>query len=152
MIEIDETFTVAAPPDEVYKVLSDPHAVVECVQGAALGETHEDGTFDGFITIKFSALRIKFTGVVGLDLDEPNRRGTMTASGKDGQGGTKFNVAAEFAVHAGENDRTSVVTAKGDVNLRGKLASVIENAASAVVERMTADFVDALSMRCASGA
>ena len=108
------------------------------------------GFIDSSIVIKFSALRIKFLGRVGLDLEPLDRRGTMTASGKDGQGGTKFNVEAEFAVHPGDTEQTSVVTAKGDVNLRGKLASVIENAASAVVERMTADFVDALSMRCAS--
>ncbi|WP_051247288.1 alpha/beta fold hydrolase [Nocardioides halotolerans] len=151
MIEINEEFTVAAPPDEVYAVLSDPHAVVECVQGAELGETHEDGTFDSSITIKFSALKIKFLGRVGLDLDEPDRRGTMTASGKDGQGGTKFNVTAEFTVQPGQETGTSFVTTKGEVELRGKLAGMIEGAATAVTKRMAGEFIEALSLRCASG-
>jgi esterase/lipase/carbon monoxide dehydrogenase subunit G len=150
MIEINEEFIVAAPPDVVYSVLSDPHAVVECVQGAELGETHEDGTFDSAIVIKFSALKIKFLGRVGLDLDPLDLRGTMTASGKDGQGGTKFNVTAEFSVVPGEAEGTSFVTTKGDVEIRGKLASMIEGAASAVTKRMAGEFVEALSLRCAS--
>jgi esterase/lipase/carbon monoxide dehydrogenase subunit G len=151
MIEINEEFTVAAPPAEVYQVLSDPHAVVECVQGAELGETHEDGSFDSSITIKFSALRIKFLGRVTLELEEPERRGTMTATGKDGQGGTKFAVTAEFGVSEGEAPQESLVTIKGEVELRGKLASVIEGAAGAVTQRMTGEFIEALRLRCASG-
>ena len=79
MIEINEAFTVTAPPAEVYAVLSDPHAVVECVAGASLGESHEDGSFDGMMTVKFSALRVAFKGRVKLDLDEETRHGVVHA-------------------------------------------------------------------------
>lgn len=37
------------------------------------------------------------------------------------------------------------------MELKGKLASVIENAAAVVVRKMTEEFVEALSIRCASG-
>ncbi len=151
MIEINETFTVAAPPAEVYAVLSDPHAVVECVAGAALGDQHEDGSYDGSMTVKFSALRVAFAGKVALDLDEEARQGTVHARGRDGQGGTKFEATATFNVEPADGGAASVVGANGEVVLSGKLASVIEGAAGAVVKRMTADFVEALSVRCASG-
>jgi carboxylesterase len=152
MIEINEKFTVAASPDEVYAVLSDPHAVVECVAGASLGDSHEDGSFDGMMTVKFSALRIAFKGRVKLDLDEEARRGVVHASGRDGQGGTKFKATAGFDIAPAGDGTSSEVTATGEVDLSGKLASVIENAAAAVVRRMTGEFVTALSIRCASGA
>ncbi|HEX3590782.1 MAG TPA: alpha/beta fold hydrolase [Pseudonocardiaceae bacterium] len=151
MIEINEKFTVAASPDEVYAVLSDPHAVVECVAGASLGEQHEDGSFDGMMTVKFSALRVAFKGKVKLDLDEEARRGVVQASGKDGQGGTKFKATASFDIGPLDGGKAAEVTAAGEVELSGKLASVIENAATAVVRRMTGEFVTALSVRCASG-
>jgi esterase/lipase/carbon monoxide dehydrogenase subunit G len=150
MIEINETFTVPAKPEDVYAVLSDPHAVVECVPGAEVGQTHEDGTFDITMLVKFSALRIRFAGRVGLELDEAERRGTMTASGKDAQGGTRFQVTAGFLVVPGADPGTSEVSTTGEVQLRGKLASVIEGAAGAVVKRMTGEFIEALSLRCAS--
>ncbi|WP_328582020.1 serine aminopeptidase domain-containing protein [Streptomyces sp. NBC_00370] len=149
MIEINEKFSVAAVPDEVYAVLSDPHAVVECVSGAELGEQREDGSYHGTMTVKFSALRVKFAGKILLELDREARWGKVVASGRDGQGGTKFQATAEFTVVEGD-DGSAVGTVSGQVELNGKLASVIENAATAVVRRMTADFVEALSMRCAS--
>jgi len=151
MIQINETFTVAAPPDEVYRVLSDPEAVVECVEGASLGAQRDDGTYDGKMTVKFSALRVSFSGRVGLELDEQARQGTVTASGRDGQGGTKFRATASFRVAPGDDGGRSLVTAEGEVVLSGKLASMIENAAGAVVRRMTDDFIGALAVRCASG-
>jgi esterase/lipase/carbon monoxide dehydrogenase subunit G len=151
MIDINEKFTVAATPERVYEVLSDPDAVVECVAGAALGERHEDGSFDSTVSVKFSALRVDFKGRVQLDLDDENRRGTVTATGRDGQGGTKFKANATFDVAPAEDGASSEVTALGEVELSGKLASLIENAAAAVVKRMTGEFVTALSLRCASG-
>lgn len=150
MIEINEKFTVAASPAEVYAVLSDPHAVVECVAGASLGEQHEDGSYDGMMTVKFSALRVAFKGTVKLDLEPDALHGVVYASGRDGQGGTKFKATASFDVAPLDGGVAAEVTAVGEVDLSGKLASVIENAATAVVRRMTGEFVTALSMRCAS--
>jgi esterase/lipase/carbon monoxide dehydrogenase subunit G len=150
MIDINETFTVAAPADEVYRVLSDPSAVVECVEGATLGAQRDDGSYDGKMTVKFSALRVSFSGRVALELDEEARQGTVRATGRDGQGGTKFQATASFRVEPADRGQ-SLVTATGEVVLSGKLASMIENAAGAVVRRMTDDFVTALSVRCASG-
>ncbi len=54
MIRIDERFDVPdAPPRAVWGLLADPRNVVACVQGAALGQEHEDGSFDGSLTVKF---------------------------------------------------------------------------------------------------
>ena len=152
MIEINERFQVAATPQDVYAVLSDPEAVVECVAGAELGDHHEDGSFDGSITIKFGALRVAFKGRVSLELDEDSYRGTMKARGRDGQGGTRFQCQTTFKVASDDGGATSTVTATGEVELSGKLAPVVEGAANAVVERMSQDFVSALSVRCASTA
>lgn len=151
MIDIHETFTVTATPDQVYRVLSDPAAVVECVAGASLGGLRDDGSYDGTMTVKFGALRVSFAGRVRLELDDQERRGTVTATGRDGQGGTKFQAAASFTVTADGEGARSVVAAKGEIELTGKLAAVIENAATAVVRRMTGEFIEALTLRCASG-
>jgi esterase/lipase/carbon monoxide dehydrogenase subunit G len=150
MIEINEKFVVAAAPEEVYAVMSDPYAVVECVAGAALKEQNPDGTYDGTMTVRFSALRVNFAGRISLELEPESLSGTVVASGRDGQGGTKFKATAHFTV--GADAGGAVATVSGEVELNGKLASVIENAAGAVVRRMTGEFVDALSLRCASSA
>ena len=99
MIEINEQFDVpSATPRVVWDLLSDPHAVVGCVPGAALGEEHEDGTFDGSLTVKFGPAKVTFKARIELVLNEAEMHGSVTARGKDNQGGTRFRATMKFKV------------------------------------------------------
>ncbi|KWX24172.1 carbon monoxide dehydrogenase [Mycolicibacterium wolinskyi] len=149
MIQIDEQIAVPAPPDRVWDVISRPEEVVSCISGAELGEHHDDGSFDGTLVVKFSALRVRFGARVMLDLDEPEREGRLSARGRDGQGATRFNGHATFRIAEDSAAGGSRVHMVGEVNLAGKLASLIEAGAGAVVARMTKDFTDELVRRCA---
>ena len=73
MITIDERITVPASPDTVWSIMSDPHQVVGCMPGAALGEEHQDGSFDGSLTVPFGPLKIRFKARVRLQ--STTRRG-----------------------------------------------------------------------------
>jgi carbon monoxide dehydrogenase subunit G len=149
VIEIDEEIAVPAPPEHVWQVISDPAEVVSCLQGAELGAAHDDGSFDGSLVVRFSAVRVRFGARVALDLDEAERQGRLSARGRDGQGATRFNAHANFRLsedHAAGVTRVQVV---GNVTLAGKLASLIEAGAGAVIARMTRDFTDELARRCA---
>jgi carbon monoxide dehydrogenase subunit G len=148
VITIDEEITVPAPAHEVWRVMSDPTEVVSCIDGAALSESHDDGSFDGVLVVKFSAMRVRFGARVTLDLDEPERRGRLSARGRDGQGATRFGAHADFAIND-DGPGSTRVRVTGDVTLNGKLASIIEAGAGAVVTRMTRDFTDELTRRCA---
>lgn len=149
MIKIDEQIAVPAPSARVWDVISRPSEVVSCIKGAELGEQYEDGTFDGTLVVKFSALRVRFGARVSLDLDEPELVGRLSARGRDGQGATRFNGHATFAITEDAVAGGSRVHMVGEVNLAGKLASLIEAGAGAVVSRMTKDFTDELVRRCA---
>ena len=59
MIEINERIDVPSTPSTVWQILSDPHAVVDCVPGAALGEAQEDGSFDAKLVVKFVTVGTK---------------------------------------------------------------------------------------------
>lgn len=147
MIKIEEAIPVPAPPERVWAVVSDPSEVVSCIHGAELGEYHDDGSFDGALVVKFSAIRVKFGARLSLDLDEPEHEGRLSARGRDGQGATRFSAQATFRV-APDGAGGSSVQMSGEVNLAGRLASVIEAGANAVVARMTREFTDELVRRC----
>ncbi|GAB3141572.1 hypothetical protein GCM10027258_24480 [Amycolatopsis stemonae] len=147
MIEIDEKIPVPASPGRVWEVVSDPAEVVSCISGAELGESHEDGSFDGTLVVKFGAVRVRFGARVSLDLDEPAREGRLSAKGRDGQGATRFSAHATF--HVTEDAGGCWVRVTGEVALAGKLASLIEAGAGAVVSRMTKEFAAELVRRCA---
>ena len=53
MTPLKETFSIDAPPDEVWPLLSDPAVVAACIPGAELNELTPDGAHRGKVTFKF---------------------------------------------------------------------------------------------------
>ncbi|MFD4778888.1 SRPBCC domain-containing protein, partial [Streptomyces sp. NPDC058427] len=150
MISITEEIVVPSPHERVWEVISDPSAVVSCIGGAELGPSHDDGSFDGTLAIRFGGLRVKFAARVSLDLDESTHEGRLTARGADGQGATRFSAGATFRVVEGDGPGTSRVFCDGEIKLNGKLAKLIESGAGMVVSRMTKEFTDQLVQKCAA--
>ncbi|WP_067892760.1 SRPBCC domain-containing protein [Nocardia vaccinii] len=149
MITITEDIDVPCPPGRVWEVVSDPSQVVGCIRGAELGASHDDGSFDGALVVKFGAVRVKFGARIALDLDPESQEGHLTARGNDGQGATRYRANATFGVSHGPAAGTSRVGVRGDITLTGKLVPLIEAGAGAVISRMTKDFADELVRRCA---
>lgn len=149
MISITEEIAVPSPPARVWEIISDPSAVVSCIGGAELGPSHDDGSFDATLAIRFGGLRVKFAARISLDLDESAREGRLTARGADGQGATRFTAGATFRVVEGGTSGTSKVFCDGEIKLNGKLAKLIESGAGMVVSRMTGEFTDQLVQKCA---
>ena len=148
MIEINERIEVpSAAPRVVWDLLSDPKDVVNCVPGAVLGEAHEDGTFDGSMTVKFGPARVTFKAHIELDLDEANMTGKVTARGKDNQGGTRFRATMGFKVVEQDGPPGSTVLISGENEISGKLAGVVEAGAKLVIKRISTEFAQNLSAR-----
>jgi carbon monoxide dehydrogenase subunit G len=152
MIEVDEQFDVPAPPETVWRLLADPYQVVGCVPGAAIARQNDDGSLETTLGIKFGPVNIAFQAHAELVLEPELRRGRLTARGKDKQGGARFQASATFSVAAAQAGPGSVVSTRGEVELSGRLASLIESGAQIVVKRMSAEFASCLSTRCAAAA
>lgn len=150
MIKINEQFDVpSAVSCVVWDLLSDPHAVVGCVPGAALGEEHEDGTFDGTLTVRFGPAKVTFRARIDLALDQAAMTGSVTARGKDNQGGTRFRATMSFKVTEQTEPPGSRVLIEGENEISGKLAGLVESGAKIVIRRMTAEFAENLAAHCA---
>jgi uncharacterized protein len=147
VIEVDERFEVAAPPTAVWQLLADPYAVVGCVPGASITSRADDGSLETTLSVKFGPVGVAFQAHAELELDPAAMQGRITARGRDKQGGARFTASAAFDVTpAGEG---SVVTTHGEVNITGRLASMIEGGAQVVVKRMSNEFANCLRARCA---
>jgi carbon monoxide dehydrogenase subunit G len=149
VIEISERVEVPAAPRIVWDVLSDPRAVVECVPGAKLGERLEDGTYDTALTVKFGPARVTFRAKVALELDNTAMVGRVSSRGRDDQGGTRVKTAMTFKVVPGQVPGSSAVPIDAQVEISGRLASLVESGATLVVKRMTDEFTERLAARCA---
>ena len=147
VIEVDERFEVQAEPTTVWQLLADPHAVVGCVPGAAIVAVNDDGSLETTLTVKFGPVGVSFQAHAELDLDPEAMRGRLNARGRDKQGGARFQASASFGVSALEAGTS--VTTHGEVEISGRLASMIEGGANVVAKRMSAEFAECLRARCA---
>ena len=77
MIEVTERIEVPAAPQVVWGVLSDPYVVVECVPGAAVGDKHEDGSYDATFTVKFGPAKVAFRARFTLELNAAEKSGKV---------------------------------------------------------------------------
>jgi uncharacterized protein len=149
MIEISERVEVPAAPRIVWDVLSDPRAVVDCMPGAKLGDRLEDGSYDATLNVKFGPAKVTFRAKVALELDGTAMTGHVSSRGRDDQGGTRVKTAMTFKVVAGQAPGSSVVPIDAQVEISGRLASLVESGATLVVKRMTGEFTERLAARCA---
>ena len=148
MIEINERFDVpGAQPRAVWDLLSDPNDVVTCVPGATLGDKHEDGSFDGALTVKFGPARVTFKARIELELDPAAMSGRVTSRGKDNQGGTRFRATMAFNVKEMQGEPGTTVLITGENEISGKLAGLVEAGAKIVIKRMSAEFAENLQAR-----
>jgi carbon monoxide dehydrogenase subunit G len=148
VIEVNEQFDVAASPASVWQLLADPHAVVGCVPGAAIVAENDDGSLETTLTVKFGPVGVAFQAHAVLDFDNAAMHGRVSARGRDKQGGARFQASATFGV-AAAGDTGSTVTTRGEVEISGRLASMIEGGASVVAKRMSAQFAECLRACCA---
>lgn len=148
MIEISERIEVAAPPSAVWAILSDPRAVVECVPGASLGRAHDDGSFDATLVVKFGPAKVTFQARVALTLDDAARSGHVTSRGKDNQGGTRVRTTMNFKAIEQTDPPGTLIPIDAEVEITGRLASLVESGAKIVAKRMTVDFTERLAERC----
>lgn len=149
MIEVNERVDVPSPPRVVWELLSNPRAVVDCVAGASLGEQQEDGSFDAGLTVKFGPAKVTFRAHVALELETAAMIGHVIAKGKDKQGGTRFRATMTFRVAPQDQGPGTCVPITAQVEIAGRLASLVESGAALVVRRMTSDFSERLAARCA---
>jgi carbon monoxide dehydrogenase subunit G len=149
MIEVNERIEVAATPQAVWEVLSNPRAVVECVQGAELGELQADGAYDAGLVVKFGPARVSFKAKVLLEYDAANMSGSVVARGKDGIGGTRVQSTMKFSVAGQSEPPASTILLAAEVEISGKLASLIETGANLVTKRMVGEFTAQLAARVA---
>jgi len=150
MIEVNERIEVPSAPRIVWGVLSDPHAVVGCVSGASLGERQEDGSYDATLVVKFGPTKVTFQARFAMELDDATMAGRVTAKGKDSIGGTRVQANMKFNVVEQSDPPGSAVPITSEVEISGRLATLIETGAKLVVKRMVGEFTERLAARCAA--
>ena len=143
-MKLEQSFTVAAPVDQVWDALVDIERIAPCLPGAEITGQGPDGSYEGNFTVKLGPTTASYRGSLKMDsLDEASRTATMHAKGTDkrGQGGANATIVSTMR-QEGEETVVDVVT---DFTITGRLArfgrgGMIED----ISKRMMRDFSQCL--------
>ena len=137
MIELKEKFSIPAPPDEVWPLMSDPGVVAACIPGAELTDLTADGAHRGKVTFKFGPTVAVFRGETRLTYDHPVKRCLIEARGIDQRGASRAR--ARFELEARGADTTEV-TMEGGFEVAGPLEMFASAGGVHVARALLAEF------------
>jgi carbon monoxide dehydrogenase subunit G len=117
-MSIEHTFDVPAPPEEVWRALTDLERVAPCLPGAAVSARDADGTVHGTLEVDLGTTTAAYEGSVALaDVDATARTATLLAEGaEERSGGT---ARATIALRVGAADGASRVAAAIELAIDG---------------------------------
>jgi uncharacterized protein len=120
-MEIEQSFTVGYPLDDVWASFHDTPGIVACLPGATLTAPPENGALKLAMTVKLGPIVASFAGDGEMTLDENNRRGSVSGGGVDRKSASRVKGVAAFALHATSPVETRVEV-KVDYTIAGTLA------------------------------
>ena len=152
MTELKEKFSIAAPPVEVWPLMSDPAVVAACIPGAELTELTADGAHRGKVTFRFGPTVAVFRGETRLTYDHSAMRCVIDARGIDQKGASRAR--ARFDVQA-RGSETTEVTMDGGFEVAGPLEMFASaggvHVARALMGEFAANIANVIERRRAGG-
>lgn len=137
MISIREEITIAAPPEAVWPLLSDPAVVASCIPGATLTKADERGGYQGTMRVKFGPTVAQFRGEAKLSYDHTARRCSIEGRGIDGRGASRANATGNVEASGTE---TTLLKVEGSFNVTGPLETFANAGGVHLARALLAEF------------
>jgi carbon monoxide dehydrogenase subunit G len=149
-MELTNDFTVAAPLDEAWPLLTDIERIAPCVPGFKL-TGQSDGEYQGTMKVKVGAVQTSYECVIRfVELDEQGHRAVIAARGNElrGQGGVTASITSTLSPAGEGSTRASVIT---DLDVTGRVAQFGRGILADVSNRLVNQFVRKLETTILAG-
>lgn len=151
-IRIEKTFQVQQPVDRVWRFLSDPRQIVNCVPGAQITEQVDENSYKGSITVKVGPSATDYKGEVQILRSDPqNYEIQILAKGLDVRGRGSASMKMDGKLKSLDDGRTEV-TSVSELNVVGILAQMGSRVISEVSNVMFGQFTKNLESRLSAAA
>jgi carbon monoxide dehydrogenase subunit G len=149
-MDLDSTFTVEAPIDEVWKTVMDVERVATAVPGAQLTEKLSDTAYQGVVKVRVGPLTMQYRGQIELvSRDDATHTATFTGKGQEkaGQGTAQGTVSMALT----EEDGVTTGVVHGDIALSGKAAAMGKGVINTVAQQIMGIFAGNLQTMLSGG-
>lgn len=140
-MEIEQSFVVPYPRDDVWQSFRDIPGIVGCLPGASLSAPPDDGALKLAMTVKLGPIVATFAGDGQMQLDDDAKRGSVSGAGVDRKSASRVKGEAAFALSEPEAGNTRV-DVKVDYSISGSLAQFSR---SGVVKELATRLTDAFA-------
>ncbi len=82
-VNLEKTITVAAAPDAVWQIISNPEAMVSVIPGASLTAPFDNGIAKGLCEVKVGPMKAQFQGTASIVYQTDAKSGTLVGRGRD---------------------------------------------------------------------
>ena len=147
-MKIENSFTVDAPVDEAWNLLTDIPTIAPCLPGAKLtGE--EDGVYSGGVKVKVGPVTAEYKGSAEfVEKDDENHKAAINGKGRDTRGaGNAQALITAVMEQVGDQTRVDIVT---DLKVSGKVAQFGRGVMQDVSEKLLGQFADCLEGKMAA--
>lgn len=140
-MQLENSFSVAAPPEKVFAYLLDVNKVAGCLPGAELTEVVDPTTFKGKVRIKVGPITVAYSGTARIsERDDAQRAATLSAEGRETTGPGSARATAQMRVQTA--DEGSVVRIVTEYHVAGRVAQfgrgVMEDVSRRLINEMAA--------------
>ena len=142
-MQLDSTFSVTAPIDEVWATLMDFERVAGCVPGAQILNRLSDDAYQVGMKVKLGPVAMQYKGMMNvIERDADAHRAVFEGRAQEARGqGTAQGTATLVLTEA---DGTTHGTVNADVDLSGKVAVMGKSIIGGVTDQMMALFAENL--------
>lgn len=144
-MRIENSFVVAAPPSQVWRLLLDVERVAVCMPGAELTEVVDDRTWKGRVRLRVGPVSMSYSGtVIMTERDDAGHAVTLRAEGRETSGKGNATATVRSSVQTSDGGGSKVLIDQ-DLQLSGMAAQFGARMLQDVSARLTKQFADGLS-------
>lgn len=146
-IRIEKSFQVQEPLERVWKFISDPTKVANCLPGAQITEAVDDRTFKGVIKVQVGPSVTDYKGQVHIErLDDQKHEIEIVGKGQDVRGKGSASMKMTGRVQSLPDGSTEIASV-AEINVVGLLAQLGARMINEVSNKMFAEFTSNLRER-----
>jgi aerobic carbon-monoxide dehydrogenase small subunit len=120
-VELVQSFRVPYPREQVWRFFEDLDQVARCMPGARLTAPAQDRRAEGQVDVKLGPIVSAFAGVIEIERDPKNFRGTARAAGRDSRSASNARALVSYRI-ASLDEAASQVDISMKLLLTGALA------------------------------
>ena len=140
-MKIENTFTVAAPRERVWRFIDSPEQVAVCVPGCESVQTLAEGLYRALIRAKVGPVKTEFTVDITVIGQQPPDFAEYETNGTEGGKASRLKAISRLTL-VEVDALTTAVTYTSDVTIVGRLGKYGSGMMQKVADRMGATTVE----------